>query len=345
MKIDYDIIIVGAGPTGATCAKILAEKGHCVLVVEKCKLPRYKSCSGMIIAKTAGLVKEYFGVEIPDSVKCTPYDNYGMIFVNDEGREYKFEQRGFNVWRSEFDYFLLSKAKEHGAEVIDGVSVIDCKNFDNYVEVTLSDKDIGVKRAKYLIDCEGAMGVIKRSLLNCKKDYVVTYQAFYDGKINLDPHYFYAYLQPAFSEYDAWFNVKDGMPVLGVAVGDISKIKEYNNNFIGYMQDNHGLEIDKKVKEEKWIMPRIRPDFNIDYGVGRVLFVGEVAGFLNPMGEGISCGMESGYCVAKATAEHFKDPKTVLTEYQQNSREVKAYMQRQWRLVSLMSSKFKNMAL
>lgn len=345
MKIDYDIIVVGAGPAGATCAKILAEKGYCVLVVEKCKLPRYKSCSGMIIAKTAGLVKEYFGVEIPDSVKCTLYDNYGMVFVNDEGKEYKFEQRGFNVWRSEFDYFLLSKAKECGAEVIDGVSVIGCKNFDGCVEVTLSDKEIGFKRAKYLIDCEGAMGVIKRSLLNCKKDYVVTYQAFYQGKINLDLHYFYAYLQPAFSQYDAWFNVKDGMLVLGVAVEDISKIKEYNDNFIRYMQDNHGLEIDKKVKEEKWIMPRVRPDFNIDYGVGRVLFAGEVAGFLNPMGEGISCGMESGYCVAKAIAENFKDPKMVLTAYQQNSTEVKSYMQRQWRLVSLMSSKFKNMAL
>ena len=33
--------------------------------------------------------------------------------------------------------------------------------------------------------------------------------------------------------------------------------------------------------------------FKIDYGVGRILFAGEVAGFLNPMGEGISCGMEN----------------------------------------------------
>ncbi len=345
MKIDYDMIIAGAGPTGATCAKILAEKGYCVLVIEKCKLPRYKSCSGMIIAKTAGLVKEYFGVEIPDIVKCTPYDNYGMIFVNDEGKEYKFEQRGFNVWRSSFDYFLLSKAKESGAEVIDGVSVIDCQNLDDYVEVTLSDKYKSVKRAKYLIDCEGAMGAIKRSLLNCKKDYVVTYQAFYEGKINLDPHYFYAYLQPAFSQYDAWFNVKDGMLVFGVAVEDISKIKEYNDNFIRYMRDSYGLSIYNKLKEEKWIMPRIRPDFHIDYGVGRVLFAGEVAGFLNPMGEGISCGMESGYCVAKALVENFQDAKMILTAYKQNSIEVKSYMQRQWNLVSLMSGKFKEMTL
>ncbi|MDE6275714.1 MAG: NAD(P)/FAD-dependent oxidoreductase [Clostridia bacterium] len=337
----YDIIIVGAGPTGATCAKILADNGLSVLVVEKCKLPRYKSCSGMIIAKTAGLVKEYFDVEIPDGVKCTPYDNYGMVFVNDDGKEYKFEQRGFNVWRSEFDNFLLSKAKESGAEVIDGVSVIGCEDLGDCVEVTLSDRDMGKKRVKYLIDCEGAMGVLKRKLLNCDKDFIVTYQAFYDGKINLDPHYFYAYLQPQFSEYDAWFNVKDGMLVLGVAAerNSISKIKEYNDNFIKYMQSDHGLKIDKKIKEEKWIMPHIRRDFNIDYGNGRVFFAGEVAGFLNPMGEGISCGMESGYHLAKAISENLKAPQKILTAYQQYTTDLKAYMQRQWNLVSIMSKR------
>lgn len=343
MKIDYDTIVVGAGPAGATCAKILAEKGYSVLVVEKCKLPRYKSCSGMIIAKTAGLVRKYFQAEIPDSVKCTPFDNYGMIFVNDDGREYKFEQRGFNVWRSEFDNFLLNMAKESGAEVVDGLSVTDCKNFDDFVEVTFSDKC--KKKAKYLIDCEGAMGILKRSLLNCGKDYIVTFQAFYDGEVNLDPHYFYAYLQPEFSQYDAWLNVKDGMLVLGVAVEDINKIKEYNDNFIEYMQASHGLSLDRKVREEKWIMPRVRPDFRIDYGVGRVLFSGEVAGFLNPMGEGISCGMESGYCAAIAVAENFSDCKKALSSYQQKAKDLRAYMQRQWHLVSLMSKKFENMAI
>lgn len=347
MNTDYDIIIVGAGPAGATCAKILADNGLSVLVVEKCKLPRYKSCSGMIIAKTAGLVKEYFNSDIPDSVKCTPYDNYGMVFVNDEGKEYKFEQRGFNVWRSGFDNFLLNKAIERGAEVIDGLSILDCQDIDGCVEVSLSDKAIGKKRAKYLIDCEGAMSVLKRKLLNCDKDFIVTYQAFYEGKINLDPHYFYAYLQPQYSGYDAWFNVKDGMLVLGVAVeqNNTNKIKQYNDSFIEYLQCNHSLTIDKKVKEEKWIMPHIRPDFQIDYGVGRVLFAGEAAGFLNPMGEGISCAMESGFHAARAIIYNLTSPQNVLRAYQHNTADLKGYMQRQWNLVSIMSSKFKHMGI
>ncbi|MDE5654780.1 MAG: NAD(P)/FAD-dependent oxidoreductase, partial [Clostridia bacterium] len=159
--------------------------------------------------------------------------------------------------------------------------------------------------------------------------------------INLDPHYFFAYLQPEFSQYDAWFNVKDGMLVLGVAVEDKSKIKEYNKNFIKYMQEKHGLLIGKKIKEEKWIMPRVRPDYNIDYGIDRVIFAGEVAGFLNPMGEGISCGIESGYHCAKAITENFNDSQKILPTYKQNTTDLLDYMKRQWHLVSIMSSKFK----
>ena len=59
-----DVIIIGAGPTGATAAKVLAESNLKVLVVERMKLPRYKSCSGMLIKKTVDLVKRYFREDI-----------------------------------------------------------------------------------------------------------------------------------------------------------------------------------------------------------------------------------------------------------------------------------------
>lgn len=45
---------------------------------------------------------------------------------------------------------------------------------------------------------------------------------------------------------------------------------------------------------------------------GRLFFAGEVAGFLNPMGEGISAGMESGHSIAVSVKEHFNDPNSVV---------------------------------
>ena len=108
----YDVIVVGAGATGCTAAKTLSENGYKVLLVEKFKMPRYKSCSGQLIKKTVDLVQEYFGVAVPASVMCTPTENRGMIFTNDKGKEFRFEQPGLNVWRSSFDNWLAMKASE-----------------------------------------------------------------------------------------------------------------------------------------------------------------------------------------------------------------------------------------
>ncbi|MFX0033118.1 MAG: FAD-dependent oxidoreductase, partial [Candidatus Hermodarchaeota archaeon] len=44
----YDLIIIGAGPGGATAAKIAAEKGANVLLLEAAKERRYKCCAGGI---------------------------------------------------------------------------------------------------------------------------------------------------------------------------------------------------------------------------------------------------------------------------------------------------------
>ena len=86
----YDVIIIGAGPTGSTAAKILSENGYKVLLAEKFKMPRYKSCSGQLISKTINLVHTYFEETVPDYVMCTPTENRGMIFTNDKGKEFRF---------------------------------------------------------------------------------------------------------------------------------------------------------------------------------------------------------------------------------------------------------------
>lgn len=54
----YDVLIVGSGPAGSTAAKHLSENGYNVLVAEKHKLPRYKSCSGVLIKKINRLSKK-----------------------------------------------------------------------------------------------------------------------------------------------------------------------------------------------------------------------------------------------------------------------------------------------
>lgn len=341
----YDCIIIGAGPTGSTAAKTLNDKGFKVLLVEKFKLPRYKSCSGVLIKKSLDLVARYFGERVPQFTTCAPAENRGMIFTTDKGKEHRFEQDGLNIWRSSFDHWLTTKAAEGGAEVRDGTAALDCKEQDGYVTVTLRGAKTNTEDARYVLDCEGVVGSLKRKITAEPRCYITTFQTFNKGTVDLDYHYFYAYLQPELSEYDAWLNVKDDLLVLGVSVKDPSKIVGYYARFLAYMTELHGLRIDEETKSEKWLMPHVRPGCAVQYGAGRVFFAGEIAGFLNPMGEGISAGMESGHLLACAVAEHFEDMDMIYTDYRQSTAALKTYMERQWSFVAGMAGTFEELKI
>ena len=42
----FDVAIIGSGPSGASTAFYLAEKGISTVIIEKETLPRYKTCGG-----------------------------------------------------------------------------------------------------------------------------------------------------------------------------------------------------------------------------------------------------------------------------------------------------------
>ena len=331
----YDVIVIGAGPCGCSAAITLAQNGFKVLLTEKCKVPRYKSCSGILIEKSLLFIERHFGSAVPTFVTCAPADNRGMIFTDDSGREYRFDSRGLNVWRDKFDFWLLSLAQNAGAEIKDDCVVTHVRESDNLIEVYSNEK---VFQAKYAIDCSGAVGIDKKP-----HNHIITYQSYNKGSINLEPHYFYAYLQTDLSGFDACFNVKDNMIVLGVASAVSKDIVAYYDNFISYMKVKHGLIIDKELRTDKWIIRNIMPPFNVDYGAGGILKAGESAGFLNPMGEGISSALESGYGAAFAIISNFDNRKNVIEEYKRNVSATQLYMQRQWELVGRISNKFSYM--
>jgi geranylgeranyl reductase family protein len=105
----YDVVVVGAGPAGSTTAKIVAERGFKVLVLEKYTLDREKPCAGAITNR----VVEHF--RIPKKAfarKCT-----GVFLCSPKNRTVIVGKHGKIrlVMRSVFDKVLCQMAMDKGA--------------------------------------------------------------------------------------------------------------------------------------------------------------------------------------------------------------------------------------
>ncbi len=342
----YDVLVIGAGPAGCMAAKRIANEGYNVLLADKMELPREKSCSGILIQKSVKMVEAEFG-EIPETVFSHPAINRGIIITNEKGKTFKFESEGYNIWRNLFDNHLTIKAEDAGAELRTSTPAISSREKDGYAVVKFKDRE---EKARMVIACDGASSRIKMNVMASNRvtdniSPIITYQTFCRGTIDLDPGFFHAFLDPKLSQYDAWFNVKDEYLIMGVGVKDASLMKHYHSKFVSYLKSQYHAQIESFERREVGLMPHIHPDFKVNLGKGRVLFAGDAAHLLNPMGEGISSALASGYAASEAIKNEFEsgsdpNPGNVLNQYNKKLKPEIEYMMRQWRFLGTISPEF-----
>ena len=157
MKQSYDVVVVGAGPAGATLAYELAKRGIGVLVLEKEKLPRYKCCAGGVTSKAAKLLDFDISEVVEDVI-------YELSFTYNMGSSYLGQHSQpliYTVMRDVFDYFLVEKAQQLGAVLIDGQKVMQVQVGADWVEMPTADN---LFRTRLVVGADGAYSVVAREL-------------------------------------------------------------------------------------------------------------------------------------------------------------------------------------
>ncbi len=136
--VDYDVIVVGAGPAGISAAITIARGGLKVLVVDRGAFPGAKNLFGGILFTT--LLEKL----IPDYLASAPLERHIITrrfsFLTPDSElalELKSEKYNapkynysFSVLRSKFDRWYADKAQAMGVELVMGVVVDDVK-WDN----------------------------------------------------------------------------------------------------------------------------------------------------------------------------------------------------------------------
>ena len=158
MNLDYDVVVVGAGPGGSTTARYCAQAGLKTLLVEKERLPRYKPCGGCLSPKAVRLL----GFDLSTVVENTIYGVKFTYCLKDPFFIQSSEPMVFLVMRDRFDQFLVNKALEEGTELLEGERVVRVRDWGDGIEVELAR---GQRlQCEYLIGADGAEGVVAKSL-------------------------------------------------------------------------------------------------------------------------------------------------------------------------------------
>lgn len=294
-----DVVIIGAGPSGSSCAYNLKKQNPntTVMLIDKAIFPRYKPCGGGISPE----VLNYLDFDLRDGANsfCR------KVSVVAKGRKLEGPACDiFMVRREQFDYFLVKKAQSIGVEVLLDCEVTDIENTKSQVIVKTKKGDFA---AKIAVLAEGGSGKLARKLNIAPNNNVAAaleyehYQENNDGVMEID--------FDQNSDGYAWvFPKSDG---LSIGIGRFSKEKKSSaglpEKLKKYLQQHGVNDINRKQLHGH---PVHLYSGRKKLVHGRILLIGEIAGCVDPLSaEGIRPAIKSGYLAAKCIASFLQDGK------------------------------------
>ena len=155
------VLVVGAGPAGATAARTLARAGVTVRLLDRSKFPRNKPCGGGISLR---VLRRFPYLEAALS-RIGTHTVARLYLEGPDGDSATIQSRGpaaLLIRRVEYDALLVALAQEAGAELVEGFDVVSAAQGSD--GVTLKARDGRTLEAPVVIAADGVHSVVARRL-------------------------------------------------------------------------------------------------------------------------------------------------------------------------------------
>jgi menaquinone-9 beta-reductase len=337
MSRRFDVLVVGAGPAGASAAYWLARHGHDVCIVERHDLPRDKTCGDALTPRAvAALVEMGLGGVLDGHHRTQGIRMlaHGITLELDWPTHPRFPPYGHVVRRLELDRLVAENAVLAGATLLtraDARTPLVERGFVRGAEVAREGRSaLEAVRARYVVVADGANSRFGRSLGTFRTKewpYGTAIRGYWPSPLDGD-----TWLETQLDVKDrdgnplpgyGWiFPVGDG--TVNVGVGLLSTYRNFKSvNPLGMLHDVAAgapayWELDPGAVLGEPASGRLPMGGSVDPKAGPTyLLVGDAAGTVNPFnGAGIDYACETGRLAADVLHEALDgDDPMVLQTY------------------------------
>ena len=292
----WDVAVIGAGPAGAMAALEAASHSKRVVILERFRIPRYKTCAGGLIGASMNALPAGFTPPVRATAKSFTFSLRGR-----PGRSKTSKVPLVNlVRRDEFDALLVDTAVAAGATVYDNTAVTHLTAEDDAMRVITRNR--GDMRARIVVGADGSAGrsaayvgvVLDHVDLGLEVELVTPdgQSGDWADRILID----WGTIPGAY----AWVFPKGDTLSAGVIAerGNSDLTRSYLRDFLARL----GLDQQETVVSSGHLTRCRTPDSPLYRD--RVLVAGDAAGLLEPWTrEGISFALRSGTMAGRAAAQ------------------------------------------
>ena len=314
----YDVAVVGAGPAGATFARVLAmqAKNLRILLLDAQDETHKKPCGGLL-APDAQKALAHFDLVLPKSVLADP-QIFAVETMDLATQTVRYYQRYYlNMDRYAFDRWLLSLVPQT-VDLVSGRCLAVQRQAEGF---SLTVRTGGEKReytAKSIVGADGAKSLVRDTFFDRPLFRYVAIQQWFEATDKAFPFYSCIF-DPVTSDSCSWLMHKDRFVIYGgcFAKEDCSeKFALQKKRLIDYL----GHDFGPLVKQEACLAARPRHLRDFVTGADGVYLVGEAAGLISPSSfEGISSAIRSGSALAEAFSRGVS-PRQVSACYRRKTR-------------------------